>query len=135
MNLGRAGRVWYAARLFHAGKAPLVLLSGGGDLERQAFSEARAMAVFLQDLGVPAQAIALEKTSRNTRQSAAFSAALLKSRGIEHILHVTSVLHMPRAVALFTRVRHQMTQVVDLYRASFKLATTEGSTGRLGSVF
>ena len=33
------------------------------------------------------------------------------------------------------RVRHQMTQVVDLYRASFKLATTKGSTGRLGSVF
>ena len=51
-----ADRVWYAARLFHAGKAPLVLLSGGGDLERQAFSEARAMAVFLQDLGVPAYA-------------------------------------------------------------------------------
>ena len=34
-----------------------------------------------------------------------------------------------------TRVRHQMTQVVDLYRASFKLATTKGSIGRLGSVF
>ena len=60
-----ADRVWYAARLFHAGKAPLVLLSGGGDLERQAFSEARAMAVFLQDLGVPAQAIVMEEASRN----------------------------------------------------------------------
>ena len=34
-----------------------------------------------------------------------------------------------------TRVRHQMTQVVDSYRASLKLATTKGSTGRLGSVF
>jgi uncharacterized SAM-binding protein YcdF (DUF218 family) len=101
INLGRAGRVWYAARLFRAGKAPLVLLSGGGDLERQAFSEARAMAVFLQDLGVPAQAIALEQTSHNTRENAAFSAALLKARGIEHILLVTSALHMPRALPLF----------------------------------
>jgi hypothetical protein len=36
---------------------------------------------------------------------------------------------------LHARVRHQMTQVIDLYRASFKLATTKGSTGRLGSVF
>ena len=36
---------------------------------------------------------------------------------------------------LLTRVRHQMTQVVDSYRARFKLATTKGSTGRLGSVF
>ena len=33
------------------------------------------------------------------------------------------------------RVRHQMTQVVDSYRARFKLATTKGSTGRLESVF
>jgi uncharacterized SAM-binding protein YcdF (DUF218 family) len=102
IDLGAAAdRVWYAARLFHAGKAPLVLLSGGGDLEHQAFSEAHAMAVFLQDLGVPAQAIVLEETSRNTRQNAAFSAALLKARGVEHILLVTSALHMPRALAQF----------------------------------
>ncbi len=101
INLGRAGRVWYAARLFHADKAPLVLLSGGGDLERQAFSEARAMAIFMHDLGVPTQAIVLEETSRNTRENAAFSAALLKGRGIDNILLVTSALHMPRALALF----------------------------------
>ena len=109
INLGRAGRVWYAARLFHAEKAPLVLLSGGGDLERQAFSEARAMAVFMQDLGVPDQAIALEETSRNTRENAAFSAALLEARGIEHILLVTSALHMPRALALFKAQGLQVT--------------------------
>ena len=36
---------------------------------------------------------------------------------------------------LSTRVRHQMTQVIDSYRARFKLATTKGSTGCLGSVF
>ena len=34
-----------------------------------------------------------------------------------------------------TRVRHQMTQVIDLYRASFKLATTKGSIERFASVF
>ena len=33
------------------------------------------------------------------------------------------------------RVRHQMTQVVDLYRASFKLATTKGSIERFALVF
>lgn len=96
-----ADRVWYAARLFHAGKAPLLILSGGSDPERQAISEARAMAIFLADLGVPAQAIVLEEQSRNTRQNAANSAALLKARGIDRILLVTSALHMPRAVTLF----------------------------------
>ena len=97
-----ADRVWYAARLFHAGKASLLVLSGGNDPEYQAFSEARAMSAFLADLGVPAQAMVLEEQSRNTRQNAANSAALLKARGIDRILLVTSALHMPRAVALFT---------------------------------
>ena len=102
INLNAAAdRVWFAARLFHAGKAPLVLVSGGSDPERDAYSEARASAIFLVDLGVPAQTIVLEEASRNTRQNAAFSAALLKARGINHILLVTSALHMPRAMALF----------------------------------
>lgn len=102
-------RVWYAARLFHAGKAPLLLLSGGSDPERHPFSEARAMAMFLADLGVPVQAVVLEEQSRNTRQNAAFSASILKARGIGRILLVTSALHMPRALALF---RAQGLQVV-----------------------
>ena len=38
-------------------------------------------------------------------------------------------------VNLDPRVRHQMSQVIDSYRARFKLATTKGSTGRLESVF
>jgi uncharacterized SAM-binding protein YcdF (DUF218 family) len=118
INLGRAGRVWYAARLFHADKAPLVLLSGGGDLGHQAFSEAHAMAVFLQDLGVPAQAIVLEEASRNTRQNAAFSASLLKARGLEHILLVTSALHMPRAFALFKAQGLQVTPAPTDFEAS-----------------
>lgn len=104
-----ADRVWHAARLFHAGKAPLLLLSGGSDPKHQAFSEARAMAIFLTDLGVPAQAMLLEESSRNTRQNAAFSAALLKARGIDRVLLVTSALHMPRAMALF---RAQGLQVI-----------------------
>jgi hypothetical protein len=37
--------------------------------------------------------------------------------------------------ALCTRVRHQMAQVIDSYRARFKLATTKGSTGCFASVF
>ena len=112
IDLGAAAdRIWYAARLFHAGKAPIVLLSGGGggDIDRQAFSDARAMAVLLQDLGVPAKAFLLEEHSRNTRQNAAFSAALLKAHGIKHILLVTSALHIPRAIPLFTARGLQVT--------------------------
>ncbi len=113
-----ADRVWFAARLFHASKAPLLLLSGGSDPERHAFSEARAMAIFLADLGVPAQALLLEEQSRNTRQNATFSAALLKARGIDRILLVTSALHMPRAFALFTAQGLQVTPAATDFEAS-----------------
>lgn len=96
-----ADRAWHAARLFHAGKAPLLVLSGGGGSVPGAVPEAEAMRLFLQDLGVPAAAMLLEQDSGNTRQNASLSAALLAQRGITRVLLVTSALHMARASAHF----------------------------------
>lgn len=101
-DLGNAAdRVWYAAELYHAGKAPILILSGGVDARFRGVSEAASMRVFLRDLGVPDAAIVLEEESRNTRENAKRVAALLKARGIGRILLVTSALHMPRAKRLF----------------------------------
>lgn len=102
-DLGAAAdRVWYAARLFHAGKAGRILLSGGvvrgGD-----GSEAEAMRSFLLDLGVPAAAIDLEPGSSNSAANAERTAALLAKEGIGEVLLVTSALHMPRARRLFQK--------------------------------
>jgi uncharacterized SAM-binding protein YcdF (DUF218 family) len=120
IDLGSAtDRVWYAARLFHAGKAPLLVLSGGSDPQRDAYSEARAMAILLQDLGVPPQAMVLEENSRSTRENAAFSAALLNARGIHQILLVTSALHMPRALTLFTKQGLQVSPAPTDFEARF----------------
>ena len=96
-----ADRVWFGAQLFLAGKAPLVVLSGGGDTEYSAFAEAESMALFMGALGVERDALLLESASRNTSQNAAFTAALLAERGVNQILLVTSALHMARAVARF----------------------------------
>lgn len=60
------------------------------------------MAVLMQDFGVPVSALLLEENSRNTRENASFSARLLKERGIGRVLLVTSALHMPRALKLFS---------------------------------
>lgn len=96
-NLGSAAdRLWFAARLYHAGKAPLLVLSGGRPL-MSLISEAEAMRSVMQDFGVPTAATLLESASRNTRENAALTAALLRQRGIDHILLVTSALHMERA--------------------------------------
>jgi uncharacterized SAM-binding protein YcdF (DUF218 family) len=102
-NLGAAAdRVWHAARIFHAGRAPQVVVSGGnlpwlGGVR----SEAAAMRDFLGDLGVPAEVVWLEERSRNTRENALYTAEILEARGIGPVLLVTSALHMPRALATF----------------------------------
>jgi len=96
-----ADRVWHAARLHHAGKAPLLVLSGGTDPKVTPWSEAKAMQLLLRDLGVPDRAMLLEGSSRTTEENAANCALLLKQRGINTILLVTSAKHMARAKAQF----------------------------------
>jgi uncharacterized SAM-binding protein YcdF (DUF218 family) len=106
-----ADRVWHAARLYHAGKAPLLVLSGGSDTGTYATSEAMAMQQLLLQMGVPEAAMLLEEASRNTQQNAQDCARLLRERGIQRVLLVTSALHMQRALALFEAEGLQITAV------------------------
>ncbi|HYF19317.1 MAG TPA: YdcF family protein [Ramlibacter sp.] len=102
-DLGSAAdRVWHAARLHKAGKAPRILVSGGSPAWAPA-SEAQAMRTFLLDLGVPGDAIVLEGGSRTTRENAAYSARLAGPQGAGSVILVTSALHMRRARGIFER--------------------------------
>ena len=96
---GASDRVLYAAQLYHAGKARLVIASGGA--QREGPAEAYAMAALLTEWGVPQEAIMLETASRNTYENAVNSKRLLGAHGLHQVLLVTSALHMPRALALF----------------------------------
>lgn len=96
-----ADRVWHAARLYHAGKAPMVMLSGGrNDWQADRPSQAQTMAQFLTDLGVPLEAMVLEERSRSSYENAVYSVELMKQLGLSRALLVTSALHMPRSQAL-----------------------------------
>jgi len=102
-DLGSAAdRMWHAARLHRAGKAPLLVLSGGAAREGEV-PEAQSMSQFLRELGVPDSAMLLEPGSVTTAQNAANTARLLRARQIDRVLLVTSALHMRRARALFER--------------------------------
>jgi uncharacterized SAM-binding protein YcdF (DUF218 family) len=93
-------RLFQAARLFRAGKAPLIVVSGGIVYGRDAgIPEAISMTETLVELGVPRRAILLESESRNTRENCREVATLLEQRGIEEVLLVTSAVHMRRALA------------------------------------
>jgi uncharacterized SAM-binding protein YcdF (DUF218 family) len=98
-------RLLYAARLYREGVAPYLLLSGG----RAAISgtapvpEAETMAELLVEIGVPREALWLESSSRNTHENAVEALSILKQRGVERIVLVTSASHMPRSMAVFAQ--------------------------------
>jgi uncharacterized SAM-binding protein YcdF (DUF218 family) len=70
--------------------------------------EAAAMRRFLeQDLQVPVTWA--ESVSTNTHENAVFSARLLRPKGIDRIILVTSAAHMPRAVAEFVAAGFEVT--------------------------
>jgi uncharacterized SAM-binding protein YcdF (DUF218 family) len=96
-------RIRKGAALYKAGKAPLILYSGGNIdfLDGAAEPEAVGASKILESLGVPATAIVVENQSRNTHENADFTWSILSARGVHRILLVTSAMHMPRAVALF----------------------------------
>jgi uncharacterized SAM-binding protein YcdF (DUF218 family) len=88
-----------AASLYFAGRAPLIVLSGGaleGDI-----SDTAAMARSLQKLGIPNDVIIQETQSKNTLENAELTDQTLRSLQKKSIFLVTSALHMPRAMLAF----------------------------------
>lgn len=98
-------RMLHAADLYHQGSAPLIVLSGGNIdwMESVDKSPAADMRQIMLKLDVPDSAMVLQPKSQNTYEDALYSAALLKERGINKILLVTSAMHMPRSAALFKK--------------------------------
>jgi uncharacterized SAM-binding protein YcdF (DUF218 family) len=107
VELNEAGdRLLTGVRLFRAGRAPLLLLSGG----RVSFTaddptppEAISARQLALELGVPADRIRLSSQARTTAEEARDLASLGAAGGWRTVLLVTSALHMPRALATLRR--------------------------------
>ena len=95
----QADRLVYAAALYKAGKAPVIVLSGGS--HGDARPEAQLMRETLAVMGVPGRDMLLEGASRDTHDNALYTAVVLNGKGVRKILLVTSAFHMRRAAALF----------------------------------
>jgi uncharacterized SAM-binding protein YcdF (DUF218 family) len=89
----------HAASLYFAGRAPLIVLSGGA-LEGN-ISDTATMARSLQKLGIPNDVIIQETQSKNTLENAELTDQTLRSLQKKSIFLVTSALHMPRAMLAF----------------------------------
>jgi len=118
-DMGEAvDRVYKAAALYRAGKAPVVIVTGGYQpWSASKTPEADLIRGLLIEWGVPGEAILLEGKSRNTRENALFSKNIMDSISCEDALLVTSAAHMPRAAAAFRSVGMSVTPVSTDVRA------------------
>lgn len=89
-------RPWQAARLYRAGKAPKIIVSGRGN--------EWSTKDFLVDMGVPTNALVFLDEPRNTEQEAkAISRLFDCSNSKPKVLLVTSAWHMKRAKLMFEK--------------------------------
>jgi uncharacterized SAM-binding protein YcdF (DUF218 family) len=91
-------RMRVAISLYHAGLAPLLVLSGGGG---RAIPEADVMQQLALAAGVPASALLLEPRSRTTLENATETAKLLTPTRGAGVVLVTDSCHALRARMLF----------------------------------
>ncbi len=101
---GAADRIWLAARLYHHGTVPRLLVVGGNQpWMPEAAPEAEMIRDLLIEWGVPAAAIAVETGSQNTWQNALGARAAMQLSGDRTALLITSGTHMARAMATFRK--------------------------------
>lgn len=84
-----------AHRLWLDGVAPLLVVTGGNQ-PGDRFTEAEASSRYLQQLGVPADAILSEDEGGSTWESLEGVAALLQPRGIDRVVLVSDPFHLLR---------------------------------------
>lgn len=123
---GAIDRYWHAARLYHAERAPRVILSGGRQPQRTAgMTEAEAGVLFLTDMGVPLEALILETAALTTRGHVVELTPLLAEHGVESLLVVTSASHMRRSLATLSALEVEIMPVATGFSisqpASFQL--------------
>ena len=110
-------RIRYAAWLHrHTGKP---ILATGGDPAGYGSAEATQMKrVLEQELKVPVKWI--ETASRNTRENAYNSFAILQDHGVHHIALVTHAWHMPRAAIEFEQAGFKVSPAATGYTTRHK---------------
>lgn len=97
-----AARLFEAARVFRLIGADYIVSSGGvGVVSTRARASGSIMAETLVHLGIPRDRIVVETSSLNTHHEAVIIREILKKRPVDHVVLVTSQLHMRRSMGTF----------------------------------
>lgn len=100
-----ADRLWQAVELYKMGKIKKILFVGGsGDIRHPELKEGRFVLRYLQTIDIPERDILIENESKNTRENALFTKAILDKAEIKGpFLLITSATHMRRSLACFEK--------------------------------
>jgi uncharacterized SAM-binding protein YcdF (DUF218 family) len=102
---GNVERVIVTHELLRDGKARFAIVSGAAVNPMLAeYGEARVLAGQLRGWGIAEDRIIVEDKAMNTRDNAVYAAEIVRARGFEKVLVVTSAMHMKRAVECFDAV-------------------------------
>ena len=114
-------RILAGISMVRRGIADQLLITGGsGDLFDQSKSEAVFLKEFAIESGLSSDQIIIDPTSRNTHENAVNTAALVRERGYEKILLITSAFHMWRSEAAF----NQQGLFPEVYPVDFRTSDT-----------
>lgn len=91
-----AARLDHVVTLWRAGVAPLVVVTGG-NRPGDRFTEAEASARYLEDAGIPAEAVIEVGAGTTTHESIVVAAPVMAGRGIESVALVTDPYHALRS--------------------------------------
>ena len=119
-------RVRYAARVARATSLPVLVT--GGVLKRGAPPVAELMSDALKDFGISPRWV--EARSQTTDQNARFSAALLRSDGIDTVVLVTNGFHMRRSTLAFAQAGLTVIPAATMLTAPETQADTLIPTGK-----
>ena len=98
-------RVRVAVELYRRGRADVLCLTGGHcpPGHEHTAAEAEGMARAVRSLGVPEEALRIDRKSRSTRENAQRAAELLLPEGRRRVWLVTQPFHLKRAIHCFRR--------------------------------
>jgi uncharacterized SAM-binding protein YcdF (DUF218 family) len=117
---GDPDRFFGGVELYKAGRAPLLVFTGGQVPWQRNPPEGITLKAYAEAMGVPGAAIRVTRGAGNTAEEALAVRALL-GEGVRDLLLVTSAFHMPRSATLFRRAGFQVRE----YPVDFKVGVAD----------
>lgn len=118
-------RVPYVAELFRAGRAPFIVMVSADRRHEYGSTPAGELAERLIELGVPEQALIVQENALNTKEESTNVVRLMKTKGWNSALLVTSPHHQYRLFLTFLKTMRDEGLALVLINAPAPLSLTE----------